>query len=214
MDSQQILIALSLALYCSVIGEIYGTNMKNRQNTYKEILKAKLQDNSKWPTFERPDFLETLNKTADNAFEKGSIEGYLAAVLIYHQIVEQMVIVLCKSSDFLIQLSIYPFEYEEYDYRGKMFGLLLGKLKKSATIPETKSLIQQCQQFNNLRIRMVHKLTGKRSISDIKNQCKKAEKQFNIIYENFDVINDNYKLMFQDYRKDTVHMFDITYQSS
>ena len=83
-----------------------------------------------------------------------------------------------------------------------MFGQLLANLKTSVSTPETKKLIQQCQQFNKLRIRMVHKLTGKRSLTDIKNQCKKAQKHFNIIYNNFDEINENYRLMFKDYKKE------------
>ena len=45
--------------------------------------------------------LDELNELADKAFEKKTIEGYLASVLIYHQLTEEFIRILIESSTFL-----------------------------------------------------------------------------------------------------------------
>lgn len=61
---------------------------------YMQELIEKIKDLSNWPSFERPDFLADLNTVADEAFEKATVEGYLAALLIYHQLCEELVHIL------------------------------------------------------------------------------------------------------------------------
>lgn len=63
---------------------------------YKDDILIKLEDSNKWPGFERPEFLDELNELADSSFEKKTIEGYLASVLIYHQLTEELIRILYK----------------------------------------------------------------------------------------------------------------------
>ena len=64
--------------------------------TYLENIVEKIKDPEKWPEFNRPDFLEELNELADKAVAKKTIEGYLAALLIYQQLAEEMIKLLLR----------------------------------------------------------------------------------------------------------------------
>jgi CRISPR/Cas system-associated protein endoribonuclease Cas2 len=170
-------------------------------NYTKDIL-DKLRDSDNWPDMERPDFLQELNDIADNSFDKKTIEGYLAALLIYHQLCEEFTKLLIKYSTFYMQLSVFPQELKEKDLNGKMFGELIKILEHLPLDDNTKLYITKCKELNDLRIKMVHKLTLKTSITDISKQCKKVKLIFNQLFELFNEIYDNYRLTFKDYKKD------------
>lgn len=169
-------------------------------NYQKEILN-KLKDSEKWPGFDRPDFLNQLNEIADNSFKKENVEGYLASLLIYHQLTEELIKILIDCSTFYIQLSVFPQEFQKKELKRKMFGQLIQELKHSVMDDKTKKLIQKSQELNNLRIRMVHKLTLKSSIFNIKRQCKRVQNLFNSILELFDEIYDDCRVTFKDFKK-------------
>jgi hypothetical protein len=63
---------------------------------YKIELISTIRDSDTWPSFERPDFLDELDEIANQAFSKNTIEGYLASLLIYHQLSEEMIRLLLK----------------------------------------------------------------------------------------------------------------------
>ncbi|HVG29079.1 MAG TPA: hypothetical protein VM864_05105 [Pyrinomonadaceae bacterium] len=86
--------------------------------SYENELIATVRDSSKWPSFEKPLFLDELADVADNAVDKGSIEGYLASLLIYHQLTEEMVRLLLKDAQFFVQLSVLPAEINFPEKRG------------------------------------------------------------------------------------------------
>ena len=54
----------------------------------QSILKKLKEHTGDWIEFDRPDFLDDLNNLADEFLNKDTIEGYLAALLIYHQLSE------------------------------------------------------------------------------------------------------------------------------
>ncbi len=169
-------------------------------NYHKNIIyRVKEPDN--WPGPERSDFLDKLNKVADGAFGKNTIEGYLSSILIYHQLTEELLKIIFDCSVFYIQLRVFPQEYTKKDLKGKMFGQIIQELKHGILDKETKKLINQSQKLNALRIRMVHKLTLECSLVDIKRQCKQAKKLFDNIFKLYDDIYDNYRVSFKDFKK-------------
>jgi len=168
---------------------------------YQKKLLHRLGNNENWPYFERPDFLDDLNTLADKAYEKNTAEGYLSALLIYHQICEEMIKVLIESSTFYIQLAVLPQQYKQRDLKDKMFGQLINELGNCIIDGDTLKFIQKCRELNKLRIKMVHKITLKNSISDISNQSKQAQSIFNEIFILFDCIYDNYRTTFGDFKK-------------
>lgn len=58
--------------------------------SYAKDLEARLRNRDAWPNFENPDFLDTLEGLAVEASQSETLNGRLAALLIYHQIIEEM----------------------------------------------------------------------------------------------------------------------------
>ena len=169
--------------------------------TYHRDIIDRIKDSDKWPGPEQPDFLDELNEVADNSFDKGTIEGYLAALLIYHQLTEELLKIIIDCSIFFIQLSVLPLEYKKKDLKGKMFGQIIQELRHSISDDDTKKLIDKSQNLNTLRINIVHKLTSNSSLTDIEKQCKQAKKVFDSIFDLYDKIYDNYRVTFKDFKK-------------
>ena len=168
---------------------------------YKNDFIDKLKDSDNWPSFDRPDFLEKLNDVADDVFLQKTTEGYLSALLIYHQICEEMMKVLIQCSSFLIQCSVFPYEIKSKKINKLMFGQIINELEQGILDTETKRFIEVSKKLNNIRIKMVHKLTAKPSLKDIERQIRPAKKLFDEAYKLFDKIYDDYRVAFHHYQK-------------
>lgn len=168
---------------------------------YQEKLLDRITHNEKWPEFDKLNFLTDLNIVADDVHAKKTIEGYLAALLIYHQLCEEMVKKLIECSNFFIQCATFPNEIKTINLKNKMFGQLLKELKRGAVNKKIKTFIKKCENLNALRIRMVHKITLKTSITDISKQSKSAKKYFDDILDLFNIIHDEYRVTFHEYNK-------------
>jgi len=176
---------------------------------YKNDILIKLGDSNNWPGFERPDFLDELNELADNAFEKKTIEGYLASVLIYHQLVEEFIRIIIESSTFYIQLSVFPQEFQNRNLKNKMFGQLIQDLNQSVLDEDIHSLAEKAYKLNSLRILIVHKLTTSETIHKVKKQCEKVQVLFNEIWELFVEVYDRYRVTFKDFSKNLDDMREM-----
>lgn len=105
---------------------------QNKYMTYQEKLCLRIGNIEKWPKFERLDFLTDLNEIADKMNLKGTDEGYLASLLIYHQLCEEMIKKLIECSDFFMQCAIFPKEIQTTNLAKKnMFGQLLSSLESN-----------------------------------------------------------------------------------
>ena len=69
--------------------------------TYHKNIIDRVKEPDNWPGPERGDFLDELNKIADEAFGKNTIEGYLAALLIYHQLTEELLKIIIEYNLYL-----------------------------------------------------------------------------------------------------------------
>lgn len=176
---------------------------------YEDDILIKLENSDNWPGFERPDFLNELNELADYAFKKKTIEGYLASVLIYHQLAEEFIRILIESSTFYIQLSVFPQEFQDRKLKDKMFGQLIQELNQSILDEDIHSLVEKAYKLNSLRIEIVHKLTTSETIQKVKKQCEKAQAVFNEIWELFDVIYDRYRVTFKGFKKNIDDMREM-----
>ena len=170
--------------------------------SYADDLIATIRDSSKWPSFERPLFLDELADVADDAFAKSSIEGYLASLLIYHQLSEEMVRLLLKDTQFFVQLSVFPAEILFPEKKRLMFGQLIDELKAMISFKGKEEFIGKCMELNNHRIDIVHRLTKRSSLSDVGTQIAQVKKLYYEIYDLFDGIHDWFRLSFKDFEKD------------
>ncbi|MDD3066981.1 MAG: hypothetical protein PHO48_04095 [Candidatus Gracilibacteria bacterium] len=176
--------------------------------TYQKKLYSRINNSEMWPKFYKPDFLADLNNLANEAYAKKTTEGYLAALLIYHQLCEEMIKILIQCSNFFMQCAVFPNEIKTISFKREMFGQLIGELKRGVSNTEIKKFIEKCEDLNNLRIKMVHKITLKTSIRSIADQSKKAKKKFDDLCDIFIDEYDKYRVTFHNYEKNSEDWLD------
>jgi hypothetical protein len=169
---------------------------------YREELIARIKDPSKWPAFERSDYLSELNGIADDAFLYDTVHGYLSAVLIYQQLAEEIVSLLIDCSQFFLQLSAFPVEIQFPKTKNRMFGQRVEDLSGGVEFPRKHELIAKCNELNPIRIDLVHRLTKRSSVEDLKCPAQRAKDVFDQLFAFFAESYDWFRLCYKDFLKD------------
>lgn len=163
---------------------------------------SKIRDRSQWPCFENSDHLADLDALADDANGLGTLEGYLAALAIYHQLCDEMAKLLVKDSQFFIQLSCYPAEIRFPAPKQQMAGQVLAQLEFSVEFEGKRTFIEKCYEMNALRNNVFHGLTKQTSLPELKNRLVTISALYEETYELFEASHDWFQLCFKDFKKD------------
>ncbi len=168
-------------------------------NYHKKLIDT-LSDSDSWPNFSRPDFMNELDSKASEMFSRQTLEGYLAAFLIYQQISEDMVRNAINLGRLYNQAAVFPFEinYKPLDGGKMTFGTLLKELQ--AVPHDNSKLSSLCESLNTLRIQLVHKITLKENLDEIEKKCQKAMEIYEKIEDEYFRLEDQYRLALSDYK--------------
>lgn len=158
-------------------------------------------DSDKWPYIEMPENLELLNEMADDSFSTGTFSGMLSAILMYHQLIEAMCLHLLEDCHFQIQLSVYPATINFTSSKNKMLGTYVGELQESVSFHKKEAFLEKVTAFNKVRNEVIHKMR-KSNLSMISNRLRETKCLFDEIFELYDEIQDNFRMIFHDFRKD------------
>lgn len=191
-------LAMVFSKIYTILNYSYG---KSEMKTRKDLLDI-LRDNTKWPSFDSPGFLNELNVLADDCFSKGTIEGYLASMLIYHQLCEELLKVLIMISHFYLQCTVFPMQIRDKKLDKLTFGQLITEYERCVQSEGSDDLINKCNQLNQIRINMVHRITLKTSLSAISQETRRTKTLFDDIWVLFDRIYDGFKAALSDCRDD------------
>lgn len=161
----------------------------------------RIMDAEKWPEIELPENLELLNELADQEYDSGTFSGMLAAILMYHQIIEAMCIHLLEDCHFLIQLALYPSTIQFKIDQGRMLGSYIKELKESVDFQEKDKFISNVEKFNKMRNEVVHKMR-RANEAELISIVRKGKKNFDNIYELYNGIQDDFRVIFHSYKKD------------
>jgi len=169
---------------------------------YERELRRRLRDPEAWPGFERPDFLERLEALAERALERRTVEGHLAAILIYHQLVEEMLKLLIRDSQFLMQVALRPWPLIPPVRRRQMFGQLQQELRGSVEFPGKDRFLLVADRINATRVEVVHRLTARGSMAGLRRDATMAKRLFARANGIFDAAHDGFRVDFNGFRKD------------
>ena len=153
-----------------------------------------------WPEFERPDFLDELDSAAQEALDRNTLEGYLAAFLIYQQLSEEMLKLIINLGRIYTQCATLPLmiTYKPLDEK-ITFGGLIDRLNE---IPlEDDNLKTLCRELNVLRAQLIHKITRKNNLEEIRRKCARAHTLYAMILKEFEYIEDLFKMGISDMRE-------------
>jgi hypothetical protein len=162
----------------------------------------KRMETADWPKFDRAGFLAELDVMAGAMYDRNSTEGYLASLLIYQQLIEEMLKLLVKYSNLVVQCSVFPQEINFPERRnGLMLGQVIGLLEGGIVDDNIRNIIKLARSFSELRNRLVHRITMKTGEADIRRQAQQGRKYHNQIFELFETTLDNYLLTLKDYHR-------------
>ena len=169
---------------------------------YLESLITQIKDPDQWPDFDRPYFLDELNSLADEAYGSNTVHGYLAALLIYHQLTEEMLRLLLEYSEFFVQLELAPIEIHFPIPEKAMFGRVLESAKTAMEFENKTELLSLAQSINRGRIELVHGLTKQENPEAISQKAQLVRSLFEDFYDKFAETQEWFLLCFKDMRKD------------
>jgi hypothetical protein len=177
---------------------------------YKQGMINRILDAEKWPAFEEPDFLDGLDAIAQQAIMTDTVEGYLAAIVIYHQLAEEMILLLIQDSDFLLQAQAFPFAYKRKQLKKVVFGRTLGEFRDATVDFWLKDKISTiAKKLNRIRNKAVHKLVKAGSLEHLKRDAEEAHALHDELFESFDLAHDRFRQFFHGISKD-FETFDMT----
>lgn len=161
----------------------------------------RIMDKEKWPSLEMPENLELLNELADREFDSGTFPGMLAALLMYHQIVEALCVHLLEDCHFLIQLALYPATIHFKVDQSKMLGSYIKDLRETVDFKDKDKFIGKVEEFNRIRNTIVHKMRRSNG-GELSPLLRKGRASFEGILDLYVEIQDDFCLIFHSYKKD------------
>ncbi|MBK8335249.1 MAG: hypothetical protein IPL03_01100 [Sterolibacteriaceae bacterium] len=146
---------------------------------YAEELVARLRSPNEWPGVGTLEHLDKLSKLAGEAMNRATTDGYLAAMLIIHQITEEFIKVLIDDAHFYTQLRLYPLPLELTRIKkNRMFGQCLSDLKSTVWFQKKKYIVDKAERLNAIRISIVHGLTRPGALTVVERDVNEAWKLY------------------------------------
>ena len=172
------------------------------QRKYERELRARLRDPNRWPGLKVPAFLNRLDGLANKAYLRHTADGALAAVLVYHQLVEEMVRLLLQDGQFFVQLAVFPAEIAVAEQKRQMFGQLRQELADGLDFPGKRPFLRGIGDLNAIRIEVVHGLARRGNLAGLRRQAKRAQRLYQRSFWLFSEAHDWFRLSSKDFSKD------------
>lgn len=145
--------------------------------TYDEELLTIVGNADNWPIVLHQTEINRLFDIAFDAYDQKTSYGYIASVLIWHQIIEHLTVHLIELSYLYIKAEIWPTRINlEFDSsKSQMFGKYEELLNKTIEFRDKQEFIRYAHNFNTLRIQFVHKLALLKNEKSIEKIAEKAK---------------------------------------
>jgi hypothetical protein len=162
---------------------------------YADSISERLQDQSKWPGAIDLSTFNELQTKAATSVEAGGVQASLAAILLMHQLAEEMIFSLLDDAVFYMQLKLYPLPYKPERPKRVMFGRALKELESTVWFQNKKYICERARLLNEIRIPVVHGLTKPGAIHTVEEKAKRAWE----IYSGFAWLAFEAHLVFQSH---------------
>lgn len=154
-------------------------------NKYDKELIGKISNTKNWPGITNVPFILHLLQIANKQIKNKTVEGVLSATLIYQQVMEELILNLLKVSHLYVQAEIWPSRINFPINKKMMFGQLLDAHKLSIDFDMKQELIKEAKEFNELRVKFVHKLVHTKGPSEIIDSADDVYTKFQTILDLF-----------------------------
>jgi len=122
-----------------------------------ELLEV-LSDPKKYPRPKNRKALSRMEDLAQDSLNEGTITGYLAAILLYQQVTEELVKNLFSLSNLILQAGIWPAKIQFIVSKRMSFGQLIQKLGQCVEFDEKAKLLESLGKIAEIRNRFAHRI--------------------------------------------------------
>jgi hypothetical protein len=149
---------------------------------YYETLSKQLINPDGYLHFPDASIHSYLDGIADDSFNKDEADGYIAALIIWHQLAEEILRLLYRHSQLLIKAGLYPTKLDEKTIEHVNMGGLI-QIHSSCVAYDRKSIIMSnAKKLNDLRNDLLHDVMNYPSEKDIMAKAKAAKVYFNNLF--------------------------------
>ena len=169
--------------------------------SFESEIIEKIKNSSNWPTFEKPDYLGMLNQLADDALKSSEKFAPISAILIYQQLVEELLRLILSFSGFLIQARMWPWKVESKELKGAMFGRVFDELKKTVEFQHRDQILIIANEINEIRIQVAHGLAKFESIEPLRAKAIEVENKFNELFRLYEETDEWFRLCLKNIKQ-------------
>jgi len=135
--------------------------------------------------FEEPWIYSKLDGLAKDCIELGSVEGALAAVIIYYQLAETILKLLVRLSNFVIEASIYPVTINFKDDEKDNLYRVIKSHEYTINFYRKAQIINRAKKIKKIRDELVHNITENFSEEEIISKGKECNNLFEDLFKYF-----------------------------
>lgn len=157
----------------------------HRLVNYGESLAKQLSNPDGYLYAKDSDVLSSLDGMAHDAFDQRTSAGQLMAVVIWHQLAEEILRILYRYSQLLSKASLYPVKIDEISADDRTLGQLL-RIHATTVVFDRKANIRIASTtLNSIRQQVAHEITRHSSEIDILGLCSPARDAMDSLFEDW-----------------------------
>jgi hypothetical protein len=150
-----------------------------------------------WPQETRGGFYLDVLQLADEAAVAGDQPHSIAAILLYQQLVEEMLHLIDYWCYFELAIGVHPTIYTYRSPERIMFGQLVEKIRHNQDFPGKTLLLQNAQKLNSdCRIPAAHKLLHRGTLPQMEIIGLECKELFRHILESYEDVRSHFYARF------------------
>ena len=151
-----------------------------------------------WPQETRGGFYLDVLQLADESAVAGDQARSIAAILLYQQLVEEMLHLIDYWCYYELAISVHPTVYTYSAPERLMFGQLLERIRQNQDFPEKTLLLQNAQRLNSeCRIPAAHKLLHRGTLPRVETIGLDCKGLFRTILDSYEDIRTHFYTRFE-----------------
>jgi hypothetical protein len=146
--------------------------------TYREELINQLKNPDGYLWFENSNPFSELNGLADDFVSRNFTEGKIASLFIYHQLTENILILLLRYCNLIIKASVYPTEFYYKEINDIRFQKRIELLDQTIEFEGKQRLLDCAKSINKLRNEYGHRFIDRYSVEEIDDELNNIKSRF------------------------------------
>jgi hypothetical protein len=142
------------------------------------------------------------------ALDRHTSDGDVTAILIFHQLTEQMLRVLIADTQFFLTLSAMPTAVTFAEPRRETFGQVLQRVRVGVEFGRKETLLKLAEAINEIRNGVAHRLLQRGSLAGLRRDARRAQRLLERIFSIYDEAHDDFRVAFHQIAKDLELNFD------